>query len=93
MSRLKDMTKEQLQQREIILQQQYANYKAQGLRLDMSRGKPGVQQLDLTLDMLDCVNALDGYHAANGFDARNYGLLDGLPEVNEGKPIIGLIIF
>ncbi|MBR5524064.1 MAG: aminotransferase class I/II-fold pyridoxal phosphate-dependent enzyme [Clostridia bacterium] len=81
MSRLKDMTKEQLQQREIILQQQYANYKAQGLRLDMSRGKPGVQQLDLTLDMLDCVNARDGYLAESGLDVRNYGLLDGLPEI------------
>ena len=81
MSRLKDMTKEELQQRELTLRQQYAAYQAEGLQLDMSRGKPGVQQLDLTLDMLDCVNALDGYHAANGFDARNYGLLDGLPEV------------
>ncbi len=81
MSRLNELTKEELQQRELTLRQQYAAYQAQGLQLDMSRGKPGVQQLDLTLDMLDCVNALDGYHAANGFDARNYGLLDGLPEV------------
>jgi len=83
MSRLKDMTKEQLQQREITLRQQYANYKAQGLQLDMSRGKPGVQQLDLTLDMLDCVNARDGYRAQNGLDVRNYGLLDGLPEIKQ----------
>ncbi|MBQ8684525.1 MAG: aminotransferase class I/II-fold pyridoxal phosphate-dependent enzyme [Clostridia bacterium] len=81
MSRLKDMSKEQLQQRESRLQQQYAAYKAQGLQLDMSRGKPGAQQLDLTLDMLDCVNARDGFRAQNGMDTRNYGLLDGLPEV------------
>lgn len=83
MSRLKEMTKEQLQQREITLQQQYAHYKAQDLQLDMSRGKPGVQQLDLTLDMLDCVNARDGYRAENGLDVRNYGLLDGLPEIKQ----------
>ncbi|MBQ4332673.1 MAG: aminotransferase class I/II-fold pyridoxal phosphate-dependent enzyme [Clostridia bacterium] len=83
MSRLRDMTKEQLQQREITLRQQYANYKSQGLQLDMSRGKPGVQQLDLTLNMLDCVNARDGYRAQNGLDVRNYGLLDGLPEIKQ----------
>ena len=83
MSGLKEMTKEQLQQREITLQQQYAYYKAQELQLDMSRGKPGVQQLDLTLDMLDCVNARDGYRAENGLDVRNYGLLDGLPEIKQ----------
>ena len=81
MSRLKDMSKEQLRQRESRLQQQYAAYQAQNLQLDMSRGKPGAQQLDLTLDMLDCINARDGYRAQNGMDTRNYGLLDGLPEV------------
>ncbi|MBQ1202945.1 MAG: aminotransferase, partial [Loktanella sp.] len=75
------MTKEELRQRELTLRQQYVAYQAEGLQLDMSRGKPGVQQLDLTLGMLDCVNARDGFTAANGFDARNYGLLDGLPEV------------
>ncbi len=80
MSRLVDMTKEQLVQRESRLQQQYDAYRAQGLQLDMSRGKPGVQQLDLTLDMLDCVTAEDGYRAQNGLDGRNYGVLDGLPE-------------
>ena len=81
MSLLKELTKEELLQREQTLRQQYAAYQAQGLQLDMSRGKPGVQQLDLTLEMLECVNARDGYTAANGLDVRNYGLLDGLPEV------------
>ncbi|MBQ9842231.1 MAG: aminotransferase class I/II-fold pyridoxal phosphate-dependent enzyme [Clostridia bacterium] len=75
------MTRQQLAQREITLRQQYLSLQAQGLQLDMSRGKPGVQQLDLSLEMLECVNPRDGYTAANGFDARNYGVLDGLPEV------------
>jgi len=80
-SSLKNMTRQQLAQREITLRQQYLSLQAQGLQLDMSRGKPGVQQLDLSLEMLECVNPRDGYTAANGFDARNYGVLDGLPEV------------
>lgn len=89
MSSLKDLTREELQQREQTLRQLYLTYQAQGLQLDMSRGKPGVQQLDLTLDMLDCVNARDGYTAQNGMDVRNYGLLDGLPEV---KSLFGEIL-
>ena len=81
MSSIKKLTKEELAQREVSLRRQYNNFKAQGLQLDMSRGKPGVQQLDLTLDMLTCVSAEEGYTAASGMDVRNYGLLDGLPEI------------
>ena len=81
MSSLLNMTRQQLIQREETLRQQYMSFKAQGLQLDMSRGKPGVQQLDLSLEMLECVNPRDGYTAESGFDARNYGVLDGLPEV------------
>jgi len=80
-SSLLNMTRQQLIQREETLRQQYMSFKAQGLQLDMSRGKPGVQQLDLSLEMLECVNPRDGYTAESGFDARNYGVLDGLPEV------------
>ena len=81
MSSLLNMTRQQLIQREETLRQQYMSFKAQGLQLDMSRGKPGVQQLDLSLEMMECVNPRDGYTAESGFDARNYGVLDGLPEV------------
>ena len=81
MSSILHLTKEELAQREISLRRQYNNFKTQHLALDMSRGKPGVQQLDLTLDMLTCVSAEEGYLAASGMDVRNYGLLDGLPEI------------
>ena len=62
------------------LETRYEEGRAKGLKLDMSRGKPGPEQLDLTLDMLECVNARDGYRTVNGTDTRNYGLLDGIPE-------------
>ena len=76
-----DMTKEQLKQHEAALREQYQAYQQQGLQLDMSRGKPGAEQLDLTLDMFDCVNAREGYAAANVLVARHYGVLDGLSEM------------
>lgn len=78
--KLQDMSREALLARQLELQKAYEDYRARGLQLDMSRGKPSKEQLDLTLDMLECVNARDGYTAENGLDVRNYGLLDGLPE-------------
>ena len=73
------MSKEQLQAEKTALEKQYADYKAKGLKLDMSRGKPAPEQLNLSLDML--LHCLDGdYKSSNGIDCRNYGVLDGIPE-------------
>lgn len=58
-------------------QQQYQAFKQLGLKLDMSRGKPSPEQLDLSNALL---NAVDGYKAADGTDGRNYGGTVGLPE-------------
>ena len=80
MATLQDMSKTQLDQYIADREIQYEAYKAKGLKLDMSRGKPGAEQLDLTLDMLECVNPHDGFLTQNGMDSRNYGLLDGIPE-------------
>lgn len=77
------MTPPQRAARKAELEAVYREYQKQGLQLDMSRGKPCTEQLDLTLDMLECVNARDGYKAENGLDVRNYGLLDGLPEAKK----------
>ena len=55
----------------------YDQFKQRGLKLDMSRGKPAPEQLDLSNALLD---ALPGFHAADGTDARNYGIGVGLPE-------------
>ena len=77
---LKDMTKEQLSALKNELTAKYDEVKQQGLSLDMSRGKPGKDQLDLTTDMLNVMVNDDDCKAENGFDCRNYGVLDGIPE-------------
>jgi aspartate/methionine/tyrosine aminotransferase len=81
------LTKEQTEWRELSGEQllairaeaveKYEGLKAKGLKLDLSRGKPGADVLDLSNKMLD---ALDTYKAGDGTDIRNYGLVDGLPE-------------
>ncbi len=77
-----EMSKEQLLTEKGVLEAQYAEYKAKGLKLDMSRGKPAPEQLDLSIDML--LHCLDGdYKASNGIDCRNYGILDGIPEAKK----------
>ncbi|MDJ0784516.1 MAG: aminotransferase class I/II-fold pyridoxal phosphate-dependent enzyme [Desulfosarcinaceae bacterium] len=57
----------------------YHRFQAQDLDLDMTRGKPGPDQLDLANPLLEVVSAED-FNAADGTDCRNYGGLDGLPE-------------
>jgi len=56
---------------------QYQAFKQLGLKLDMSRGKPAPEQLDLSNALTE---ALHTYIAADGTDARNYGGTIGLPE-------------
>lgn len=62
------------------LLQKYREVQSQHLKLDMSRGKPGADQLDLSLAVLDCINSSESCKASDGTDCRNYGLLDGIPE-------------
>lgn len=57
----------------------YNKFKLKGMQLDMTRGKPCPEQLDLSLEMLDCVGSRE-YKTADGIDCRNYGGLDGIPE-------------
>ena len=59
--------------------EKYEHYKASGLKLDMSRGKPAVDQLDLSRALLALPGQDDGCLLENGVDCRNYGLPAGLP--------------
>ena len=79
MSRYEQMTKDQLQTEKEHLDRQYQDIKARGLSLNMARGKPSSAQLDLSSDLLKNVGPED-LTAEDGTDARNYGVLAGLPE-------------
>lgn len=59
------------------LMERYESYKKQGLKLDMSRGKPGADQLDLSMGLFDNATNLI---SQDGIDCRNYGTLDGIKE-------------
>lgn len=78
--KFQDMPKKELQALLETLRTQYEAVKAKGLKLDMSRGKPGADQLDLSDELLATVTAQNGAKALDGTDCRNYGVLDGLPE-------------
>ena len=67
----------------------YADYQAQNLKLDMSRGKPSPAQLDLSKGLLNCIENEDLLGEAG--DYRNYGVLDGIPEAKRlFAPMLGV---
>ena len=65
------------------LRAEYNKMAALGLKLDMSRGKPNKQQLDITEGMLSVISNDADCVTQNGLDCRNYGLLDGIPEAKK----------
>lgn len=62
------------------LEARYEAFKAKGLKLDMSRGKPNKAQLDLCDGILDIVNSSSDKNSSDGMETRNYGGLTGIPE-------------
>lgn len=79
MSDLRLMQRSELRERAAQLARRYAEFEARGLSLDMTRGKPCPEQLDLSTGLLTCVGPGE-HRAADGTDCRNYGVPDGLPE-------------
>ena len=74
------LSSEQLHAKFEEIKQLYDEFKDKGLDLNMARGKPSPAQLDMSMDIFDSVNALNGYSAEDGTDCRNYGNLTGLEE-------------
>ena len=65
------------------LKAQYREMQGKDLRLDMSRGKPSVEQLDLSMGMMDVLSSNDDLTCEDGTDCRNYGVLTGIDEAKE----------
>lgn len=83
MKSFSEMSKEELLAEQSVLEARYDEYCSEGLKLDMSRGKPGADQLDISMPMLDVLNSSSSCKASDGFDCRNYGMLDGIPEAKQ----------
>lgn len=68
-----EMSREELLSEKASLEERYNEFKARGLKLDMSRGKPCKEQLDLSVALNDVAD-----YVSDGVDVRNYGMLDGI---------------
>nr|MBQ4319389.1 aminotransferase class I/II-fold pyridoxal phosphate-dependent enzyme [Clostridia bacterium] len=89
MKKYTEMSAAELKEEYSALCEKYEELKSKGYKLDMSRGKPGAQQLDITRDMLGILEYPGECIAEDGTDCRNYGVLDGIPEA---KRIFGELL-
>lgn len=80
MTEFAEMSKEELQQAKEAADKDYEELKSRNLSLDMSRGKPAPSQIDHANGML---KEMTDYYTKAGMDVRNYGVLDGIPEIKE----------
>lgn len=65
------------------LVKKYNEYKKMNLHIDMTRGRPSKEQLDLSTPMFDVVSSNSDYTSEEGVDCRNYGCLTGLKECKD----------
>ena len=77
----KEMSREELLSLKEEFDKQFEDVKGKGLKLDMSRGKPAPAQLDIAMGLMDVLNSESDMNTETGVDTRNYGLVDGIPEV------------
>ncbi len=78
-----ELSREELLNLREELLKQYEEFKGNNLKLDMSRGKPNKEQLDLCNDMMDILNSKSDMKDADGIETRNYGGLLGISECRE----------
>ena len=89
MSSYLKMNKEELAEEFKAVRSEYEQLRLKHLSLDMSRGKPGFDNMDLSEKMFDLVGNDTGFKNISGIDCRNYGGLDGLQEL---KNLFGAIL-
>lgn len=77
------MTREELLKEKESLQAAYKEWQKRGLSLNMARGKPSQEQLDMTMPIFDVFNSKSDLFSEDGTDCRNYGEMDGIPEAKE----------
>ncbi len=78
-----ELTKTQLEELYAETKAKYEEKKSAGISMNIARGKPAPEQLDLVMGMLDCLSSHDLCKAQDGTDCRNYGVFDGLPEMKQ----------
>ena len=76
-----ELSKEELLQLKSDLEAQFEDVKAQNLHLDMSRGKPSADQLDLSMGMMDVLSSDDDLTCEDGCSARR-GLTAAVPRAS-----------
>jgi len=81
-----EMTKEELKALRKQLSASYKEFQAKDLKLDMSRGKPSAEQLDISMGMMDVLSSSADLTCDDGTDCRNYGVLTG---IKEAKVLLG----
>ncbi len=81
-----EMTPDELKAELTELRKEYHRIQAMGIHLDMSRGKPGQEQLDLSMGMMDVLDSSSDLTCEDGTDCRNYGQLSG---ISEARTLIG----
>ena len=83
MKNYSEMSREELEAEEKALIVSYEACQAQGLTLNMARGRPSSEQLDLVNSMFTMVDEKSGFTSENGLDCRNYGGAYGIPEAQK----------
>ena len=78
-----EMTREELTEEVARLKKEYQRFQGMGMRLNMSRGVPCKEQLDLSMQMMDVLDSDSDLTCEDGTDCRNYGALTGIEEARE----------
>ena len=90
MKAYKSMSKEELSALKAELSAAYEDAKGKGLKLNMARGLPSAEQLDMEADFFNTLNPMSEFHSEAGVDCRNYGELIG---ITEARRLMGLSPF